>query len=281
MGGRKTAGKILREAFWLYRRHFRILFITVLILFGITFVYGLLYNSALRTLHIDNASMTNYSKSITSSWSFIPTMIATALSVTFSRLLSIPSNMLDVNAMDVAVSLTVGKRPRFLRVTGSFKRNWLRYLGVSAWSALLTSLWSFLFLVPGLIKQYSYMLAPYLVLQYPDMGIRQALKKSMEMTKGYKGRLFLIQMILFAPYFLIYIILGFALHVRGDASVSVEQQAFNFIANVTLLQPLLQMANAVAYLDIERAAIEKGILPGGGPYEVGAPRQDGQVSGQV
>ena len=60
-------------------------------------------------------------------------------------------------------------------------------------------LWQFIWgMVPvmGIIKAYSYRFTPYILADYEGMSPNDALKKSMEMTQGYKGKMFLADILL-------------------------------------------------------------------------------------
>ena len=55
---------------------------------------------------------------------------------------------------------------------------------------LFITLWTFLFIIPGIIASYSYAMAPYLMAENPDMGIMEAIRRSKEIMQGNKWRLF-------------------------------------------------------------------------------------------
>lgn len=54
---------------------------------------------------------------------------------------------------------------------------------------LYTSLWSLLFLIPGIIKSLSYALTPYILLDEPELSRNAAIERSMQMMDGHKKRL--------------------------------------------------------------------------------------------
>ena len=70
--------------------------------------------------------------------------------------------------------------------------------GKSLWlciiTAFFTSLWSCLLLIPGIVKGYAYMMAPYILADNPTMTAREALRASKKLTQGKKGKLFYIQL---------------------------------------------------------------------------------------
>ena len=56
------------------------------------------------------------------------------------------------------------------------------------------SLWSMLFVVPGIIAMYRYRFAEYNLLENPDLGVFQALDMSKRQTAGYKMQLFTLDL---------------------------------------------------------------------------------------
>ena len=67
-------------------------------------------------------------------------------------------------------------------------------LALGAMRTLLLTFWTFLFIVPGIIKSYSYALAYYIKADHPDYGWRECLQESEMMMKGYKLKLFKLQL---------------------------------------------------------------------------------------
>ena len=57
-----------------------------------------------------------------------------------------------------------------------------------------TMLWSLLFVIPGIIKAYSYSMAFYILAENPEMSAREALNESKEITKGHKLDLFVLEL---------------------------------------------------------------------------------------
>ena len=61
-------------------------------------------------------------------------------------------------------------------------------------AGILVFLWSLLFIVPGVIKTYSYSMALFIYAENPGMGAREALRKSEEMMEGHKMDFFVLQL---------------------------------------------------------------------------------------
>lgn len=78
--------------------------------------------------------------------------------------------------------------------TAGFTINYARKIGGMAWMILWIFLWSLLFIIPGIIKAYSYAMTPYILAAYPDVKAKDALKLSMRIMNGHKGELFVLQL---------------------------------------------------------------------------------------
>ena len=55
-------------------------------------------------------------------------------------------------------------------------------------------LWTLLFLVPGIVKSYSYRMVSYLLTDDPSMPPKEAITRSREMMKGQKWRAFVLDL---------------------------------------------------------------------------------------
>ena len=73
-------------------------------------------------------------------------------------------------------------------------RVFFKAFGLMLFIGLFVFLWSLLLFVPGIIAAYRYRLAPYLMAQHPEMGIREAVNESKRLMAGHKGRLFCLDL---------------------------------------------------------------------------------------
>lgn len=62
------------------------------------------------------------------------------------------------------------------------------------WTNLYTFLWSLLLIVPGIVKGLSYSLAPYILLDNPNLTTKEAINESMKLMEGHKADLFRIKL---------------------------------------------------------------------------------------
>ncbi len=67
-----------------------------------------------------------------------------------------------------------------------FSKNYTNQVYVLFMRDLFIFLWSLLFIIPGIIKAYSYRLVPYILAEHPDMDMPEALRLSKSMMYGYK-----------------------------------------------------------------------------------------------
>lgn len=93
----------------------------------------------------------------------------------------------------VYLGLTEGRKAEVGTLFQGFQ-----YLGKALWLAVLiavfTFLWSLLFVIPGIVKAYSYSMAFYILAENPEMTAREALQESKEIMNGRKMELFILQL---------------------------------------------------------------------------------------
>ncbi|MCI5829687.1 MAG: DUF975 family protein [Treponema sp.] len=98
---------------------------------------------------------------------------------------------------------------------------------------IFTLLWSLLLIVPGIIKYYSYSMTFFILAENPKIPVTKAIKMSRLMMKGYKGKVFLLDLS-FLGWFLLGIItlgIGFLwiapynLQARANAYVVIKEEA--------------------------------------------------------
>lgn len=86
--------------------------------------------------------------------------------------------------------------------------------GKAVWLYIITNfftfLWSLLLVIPGIIKIYSYSMAPFILADNPDFTAREALSKSKKIMNGHKFELFVLQLSFFWWYILDGITFGIA-----------------------------------------------------------------------
>ncbi|MFY9548186.1 DUF975 family protein [Miniphocaeibacter sp.] len=71
---------------------------------------------------------------------------------------------------------------------------WLKLFGKIFLMNLYLMLWSFLFIIPGIIKYFQYFYVEYILADNPTMSLSEAIKLSKEMTDGEKFEIFILQL---------------------------------------------------------------------------------------
>ncbi len=100
--------------------------------------------------------------------------------------------------------LIVGCYRFFLKNSGSnaelnelgagFKNNWGNVILAMFLKNLFLVLWTLLFIVPGIIKAYSYRLVPYILKEHPELSGTQAITLSRKMMNGHKADAFVLDL---------------------------------------------------------------------------------------
>lgn len=108
---------------------------------------------------------------------------------------------LEFSMYMIYLRLADGEKPT---VADTF--NGFEIFGKSLWlsiiTAFFTALWSLLFVIPGIVKSYSYVMAPYILAENQDLTAREALNESKRIMHGHKGELFVI-MLSFIPWLML------------------------------------------------------------------------------
>jgi len=81
-----------------------------------------------------------------------------------------------------------------LAFSGFTRGNYLNVVKVMFMRGLFQMLWTFLLIIPGIIKSYDYYLVPYLLAETPELSYREALRISTEMMFGHRWRLFVLEL---------------------------------------------------------------------------------------
>lgn len=95
---------------------------------------------------------------------------------------------------------------------------------------LFTLLWGCLFIIPGIVKSYSYRMVPYIIKDNPELSAIEVITRSREMMNGNKWKAFLLDLSFIGWIILTVITLG--------------------IAGVFYVFPYIQSTNATLYLEL-------------------------------
>lgn len=88
-----------------------------------------------------------------------------------------------------------------------FRDQPVRTLVASILVSIFTFLWFLLFIIPGIIKGYAYSMWLYLLAQDPSLTASDAINESKELTKGFKMRIFMMDLYYILLYFAVMMIM--------------------------------------------------------------------------
>ena len=74
----------------------------------------------------------------------------------------------------------------------AYDHSYKNVVKVMFYRELYIFLWALLFVIPGIVKMYQYLMVPYLLSEYPDMEYHEALARSRDMMEGNKWRAFVL-----------------------------------------------------------------------------------------
>lgn len=108
----------------------------------------------------------------------------------FSVILVSPALAMGMNK--VYLALASGEGLKMERLLDGFDHWWAAFK-VQFLSSLYKGLWSMLFVIPGIVKHFSYAMAPFIIAENPELDADDAITLSRKMMKGYKWKLFTLE----------------------------------------------------------------------------------------
>lgn len=120
---------------------------------------------------------------------------ALAVSGIISTLISIfVKNPLEVGVDHFFVMCTDEETVSVKEVLYGFKNDYGNIVKCMFLRGLFTILWTMLFIIPGIIKAFAWILVPYILAENPDMNAKEAMALSAEMMKGNKWKFFVLSL---------------------------------------------------------------------------------------
>jgi uncharacterized membrane protein len=164
----------------------------VIVVIALFFTSPAVYTSYKAQAYMDDYSFTSLSDMV--SMAADPDFAAlqkqsngtSALTLLVEIFLLIP---LEVGFINAFRKLLVKLDTNIVGNTFDFSNYW-RKIGGIIWMQLLTFFWSLLFIIPGIIKAFSYSMTPFILDEYPELTPVEAIHRSRMMMKGHKFDLF-------------------------------------------------------------------------------------------
>lgn len=117
--------------------------------------------------------------------------------------LSVAMLLINLGILLVSVPLSIGIYVFFLRLHRRqdapvptlfcFMPRWFKAVGLYLLQYVFTMLWALLFIIPGIVKAYSYAMAPFIMADDPSVSPLEAITRSRKMMQGNKFRLFCLE----------------------------------------------------------------------------------------
>ena len=169
------------------------------------------------------------------------------------------------------LNLVDGKEARFSDLFSQFDRIGSGVI-MNLLVGIFTFLWSLLFVIPGIIKSFSYSMTPFILAEHPEISENAAITRSRELMDGNKWRLFCLmlsfigwELLICAPLLVSSIALATQFAI-GMGAIGTGNWVFLVISFIILfvgqlfLTPYQHAALAVFYRDI--SAEKAPVLPG-------------------
>lgn len=130
--------------------------------------------------------------------------------VIFMILYFVVGSPLRISFARTYLDLTHEEKPKFSGLGFGFKNCWEQSVLLNFFRGLFLFLWTLLFVIPGIIKSYSYSMTNYIMADDPSIGALDAITKSRKMMRGHKFSLFILDISFFFWYLLAAITFGIA-----------------------------------------------------------------------
>ena len=143
---------------------------------------------------------------------FVITLIITLIScaagyIPLAAVIVTPAFSLSLTT--IYINLTKGIRARVEDTFCGFNDFWPA-IKVSLLVGLFTFLWSLLFVIPGIVKAYSYSMSMYVLAENKNKPALECIEESKAMTNGFKAELFVLDLSFFGWHLLGSITFGIA-----------------------------------------------------------------------
>ena len=130
-------------------------------------------------------------------WSLLLYIIYPVSYTTLSKL-NIPTfifyGLTGVSIAGVFLSISrTGEAPKFVRIFDGFK-NFGPNLLLGLMITLFTFLWMLLFIIPGIVKMFSYSMAYFIRVDHPEYDWKRCMHESEDMMRGHRWRLFCLML---------------------------------------------------------------------------------------
>lgn len=181
-----------------------------------------------------------YSMGFIPDWTVFLISIIGVLSILFLLLRIIAGYHVQVGGYKYFIDTAKSRESNFSNLSIGFRNgNYWNIFKTMFLRDLYTFLWTLLFVIPGIIKGYSYAFVPYILADNPKIESSKAIQISMDMTQGHKLNMFVLNLSFLGWYILGSIALGIG---------------------IIFVRPYENATYAQLYLILRQDAITRGII---------------------
>ena len=119
-------------------------------------------------------------------------LYANSASYLVSLIILIVNAILLLASLNVYIKMSRSPEPVSFGVFIEGLNDWARAILAILWQTLWIFLWTMLFVIPGIIKSFSYSQMFYIIAEYKEVSVTKAMRISMEITKGHKWDIFVM-----------------------------------------------------------------------------------------
>ena len=110
-------------------------------------------------------------------------------------LISLMNAMLSAGYMGYCLKVSRGEQTRYMDIFRSFDTvHFGKALGIVILMSIYVFLWSLLLVIPGIIAAYRYSQSFYIMYDHPDYSVTKCLRESSRIMKGWKWKLFILEL---------------------------------------------------------------------------------------
>ena len=152
----------------------------------VAFISSVIGTASIMISNIGSDRMISYDESSLST----NTNISIGFSIVTLLLSIFVTNVIAVGACRFFLKNGRGETPEITEIFSGFTHNYGNTMLTMFITDLYILLWTLLFIIPGIVKSFSYMLIPYILANTPDTPYNEAIAKSQEMMQGHKMEAF-------------------------------------------------------------------------------------------
>ncbi|MBR5485457.1 MAG: DUF975 family protein [Oscillospiraceae bacterium] len=153
-------------------------------------IYGV-YGSNAENEEVVNA-ISNYLDTPAGSMLLIWFLLLIGIGVILSILSLVMGGAVSLGYAKYNLDLVDGKHVSVKDLFSQLNLLWKGFV-MKLLTMLYVLLWTFVFVIPGIVKSYAYAMTPYILYENPNMSVNDAISHSEDLMEGKKMKLFLLQ----------------------------------------------------------------------------------------